>query len=117
MTTKAKAKRNKGHAIVEHKESREIVERMCAQRGCKFFGKAAQQGVCYDDEGALAAWAKLEAHEKELVAELKAMKKREGKAYVRALEAYYITAMMNWDLTLDECIRLRRDLARAKRRR
>lgn len=112
-----KAKRNKDHAIVERKEHHKTIDRMCAQKGCKFFGKIAQQGVCYSDEGELVAWAKLEAREKELVAELKAMKKREGETYVRALEAYCITAMMNWDLTLDECIRLRRDLALMKRRR
>lgn len=84
---------------------------ICDQPGCKFRGKAAQQGVCHTTEGELISWNKLEAHEKKLFAELKDMKRREGKNYVRALEAHYICAMMNWEGSLDETIRLRRDLA------
>jgi hypothetical protein len=85
--------------------------KICDQPGCKFRGKEAQQGVCHTAEGKLIDWARLEAHEKEILAELTDMKRREGRDYVRALEAHYISAMLNWQLSLDETLRLRRDLA------
>ncbi len=88
-----------------------IPKSICDQKGCKFFGDYAQQGVCYTSNGDLIDWAKLDENDKRVVAELKAMKKREGKAYVASLEANYMCAILNWQLTLDECIRLRRDLA------
>lgn len=112
-----KTKSKKGHAVVERVTQRNIRERVCAQKGCKFFGEPARQGVCFDAKGEVAVWDKLAAHEKALLDELKHMKKREGKAYGRALEAYYVTAMMAWQLVLDECVRLRRDVAllRAKK--
>lgn len=104
----------KAHKTLRQTHQRPITKTICAEKGCKFRGKEARQGVCYSNEGELADWAKLDAHEKQLVTELKAMKKREGKDYVRALEAYYVTAMMNWQITLDECIRLRRDATMQK---
>lgn len=104
-------KKHRKHAIITRTDQRPITTRICAQKGCKFFGKEAVQGVCHTTDGDLVEWAKLDAHEKQLEAELSAMKKREGKNYVRALEAYYLCTMMNWQLTLDECIRLRRDNA------
>jgi hypothetical protein len=90
--------------------------KICDQPGCKFRGKEAQQGICHTTEGELIGWDKLEAHEKEIVAELADMKRREGKDYVRALEANYICAMLNWEGALDETVRLRRDLAVLKNR-
>lgn len=109
-------RKKRDHPIVEQTTQRAHTTRICAKRGCKFYGKEAQQGVCHTTDGDVVEWVKLEAHEKELLAELHAMKKREGRDYVRALEAYYVSAMMNWQLTLDECIRLRRDVAIARRR-
>lgn len=85
--------------------------KICDQPGCKFRGKEAQQGVCHTAEGELIDWARLEAHEKEILAELTDMKRREDRDYVRALEAHYISAMLNWQFSLDETLRLRRDLA------
>lgn len=102
------------HKIDEQTETREIVKRVCAQQGCEFFGRDAQQGVCHDTDGDLIEWAKLDAHEKELSDSLKEMREREGDDYVVALESYYVSAMMNWQCTLDECIRLRRDNALLK---
>lgn len=90
--------------------------KICDQPGCKFRGKEAQQGICHTTDGDLISWDKLDEHEKALEAELAAMKKREGKHYVRALEAYYISAMLNWEGTLDEVVKLRRDLAVLKHR-
>lgn len=109
----------KAHKTLRQTHQQPVTRTICVEKGCEFRGKDARQGVCYSNEGELADWVKLDSHEKQLVAELTAMKKREGKDYVRALEAYYVTAMMNWQITLDECIRLRRDSAvrRAPRRR
>lgn len=85
--------------------------KICDQPGCEFRGKEAQQGVCHTTDGDLISWAKLDEHEKEITADLADMKKREGKSYVRALEAHYISAMLNWQGALDETVKLRRDLA------
>jgi hypothetical protein len=85
--------------------------KICDQPGCKFRGKEAQQGVCHTAEGELIDWTRLEAHEKQTLAELANMKRHEGRNYVRALEAHYISAMLNWQGALDETLRLRRDLA------
>jgi hypothetical protein len=90
--------------------------KICDQQGCKFRGKEAQQGICHTTDGDLISWDKLEAHEKAVVAELADMKLREGKGYVRALEAYCISVMMNWQVALDETVRLRRDIAVLKNR-
>ena len=102
------------HKTIKQTRERPIVTTICAQKKCRFFGKEAQQGVCYSAEGEVVDWAKSAVQEKEVLDDLKAMRKREGKGYVRALEAYYACAMMNWTITLDECVRLRRDLALAK---
>lgn len=99
------------HKVIERGVQRVIKTTMCAHPGCKWHGKDAQQGVCYSDEGEVAEFAKLDAHERQLTAELAEMRKREGKQYVKALEAYYVTAMMNWTIATDDCIRLRRDIA------
>jgi hypothetical protein len=112
----AKPRRSKSHpTLIQHREQR-VEERYCAKKGCKLYGKIAQQGVCFRDNGELVDWDALDEAEREVVAELKAMKKREGKRYVEALEAHYICAMLNWEMSLDETIKLRRDLVRAKLR-
>jgi hypothetical protein len=103
-----------GHEVEERTETREVVTRVCARKDCQFFGQEAQQGVCHTTDGDLVEWATLDAHERELLDSLRAMREREGEDYVGALEAHYVSAMMNWQLTLDECIRLRRDLAQAR---
>lgn len=95
---------------------RSYTTKICDQPDCEFRGKEAQQGVCHTMDGDLISWDRLDAHEKEIIADLADMKKREGKDYVRALEAHYISAMLNWEGALDEAIRLRRDLAVLKNR-
>jgi len=110
-----KMKKRKPHRTKSAEKSYPIL--ICDQRGCEFFGKAAQQGVCHTTEGELINWDKLEAHEKEILADLADMKKQEGKNYVIALEVHYISAMLNWQGSLDETIRLRRDLAVLRNRR
>ena len=105
---------NGKHKVVRLVKQQAVHETICIQPRCKFKGKPAQQGVCYGSEGELVDFDDLAKHEAELLAELKAMRKRQGRDYVRALEACYVTAMMNWQITIDECIRLRRDSALAK---
>jgi hypothetical protein len=61
--------------------------------------------------------AKLDKLDAEIAASLRTMRKTEGRQYIAALEAHYSSAMMNWTMLLDECVRLRRDLALAKRQR
>ena len=102
------------HKVISTTKQEPRTETTCAQPGCKFKGKPAQQGVCYTAKGHVVEFAALDRVEREITADLKAMRKREGKSYVRVLEAHYTAAMMNWEMTLDECIRLRRDVALAK---
>ncbi len=103
----------------EHKKAvrqRTVDETICANRRCEFYGQPVVQGVCHTSDGEIADLAKMDKYEAELTAELKQMKRREGKDYIRALEAHYLCARMNWTGTLDECIRLRRDNAILKDR-
>jgi len=102
------------HKITKTTEQRDITKHICAQDNCIFFGRDAQQGVCYTSDGEVAMFAALDKHERELEKELREMRQREGDDYVRALEVHYVTAMMNWRITTDDCVRLRRDLALAK---
>lgn len=92
--------------------SREIVDQYCAEPRCKFKGKPAVHGVCYHADGDLVPFAKLDKYESELRGEMAKMTKL-------SLQEHYIAAMLNWEMTLDECIRLRRDNAmlRAKKTR
>lgn len=99
----------RAHKTFKQSYQQSVTKTFCAQRSCKLYGKEAKQGVCYSNEGELADWAKLAAHEKKLLAELEVLKKDAGKDYQRVLEAHYVSAVMNWQLVLDECIRLRRD--------
>jgi hypothetical protein len=118
---KRKGKRPRtDHAIVSLNENRRYTKRICAQKGCKFRGKEAQQGVCYSGQGELIDWDRLAEQEAREQAELDRVKKKyKGKTYVEWLEAMYLCAQLNWQGTLDECIRLRRDnaLLRLKKKR
>lgn len=107
-------KRKPDHAVRKHIDQRPITTIICDQEDCKFFGKAAQQGVCHTTDGDVVEFAKIEAHERQILAEMKSMKRREHRRYTQVLEAYYLCAMLNWQIMLDECIRLRRDLALAR---
>lgn len=106
---------SKNHEIETTTEVREITRRTCRHEGCSFYGQEAQQGICHTTNGDLVEWSRLDAHERELIDSLKQLREREGSDYVSTLEAHYVGAMMNWQLTLDECIRLRRDRALAEK--
>lgn len=109
----------KKHKIVERVEQRTVSKFICAQTGCQFKGKESVQGVCHGSKGEIADFDKLDQLDAELTADLEQMREREWEDYVPALEAHYISTMMNWTLCLDELIRLRRDnaLLRAKKAR
>ena len=92
--------------------TREIKEYLCNDKKCKFFGKPTQQGVCHTNKPDLIDWDKIEKVEKEARDTIKWLKKKNpGKAYIKALEAYWESAWMNWTGGLDEVIYLRRENA------
>lgn len=97
------------------RRAREITETVCTQEGCQFNGQHAVQGVCYSDHGDLLEWEKIDAHEKELLEELATVRAANPDTeYIHWLEAMYISLMMNWQFSLDEVVRLRRDIALLK---
>lgn len=90
------------------KVPREVADTYCDDPTCAYYGKLAQQGVCFSDEASTADWEKLAKHEEELTAEMQRYLDKHGQTqYVKYLEAVYVTAVQSWDLTLDELIRLR----------
>ena len=115
MTTKKHKKHR--HKTEQVTESKDITRTVCRQPGCRFRGQTAVGGHCFDNRGEIVEWAKLAKIERELTADLRAMRRREGKDYARTLESHYVSAMMNWDIVLDECIRLRGENARLRARR
>lgn len=106
--------KKKRHRIESVTEDKKITRTVCRHPGCKFRNKTAAQGVCYSNKGKLVEWAPLIKRERELGAELRAMKRREGKGYAFALESHYVSAMMNWEIALDEVVRLRGENARLR---
>jgi len=109
--------------VSDHKREnrpREIDEWYCAEEGCEFNGKLAQQGVCYSADRQYQNWEKLYEASKEHADELLAIRQSEfadkPEEYIRWLEAMYEAAMVNWDGTLDECIRLRVENRRLRER-
>lgn len=95
----------------------EIINTYCAQPGCNFEGEHAVQGTCYSNKGEILDWSLIEKAELEVAEELKKIKKLYGatsKKYIRWLEAMYECACANWTITLDECVRLRRNVAHLK---
>jgi hypothetical protein len=104
-----------GHRRETRVYESELHETYCAYKRCKFYGKHAQQGVCYSDKADLVDWERIDAFEKSHDEELARFRKLyKGKKYVEWLEAMYTSAMLNWQFTLDDTIRLRRDLALLK---
>lgn len=87
----------KSHAT--ESRDRSFKESICAEKGCKFFGQLAQQGVCHTTSGDLIDWDRLAQHEQREEAELAVFRKKyKGKEYVRWLEAMYLCAQLNWTI-------------------
>jgi hypothetical protein len=105
----------KRHDIETRVFAREIHETFCTDKKCEFYGQHAVQGVCYSNKPDVIDWKRVEKQEKQLEEELAYIKKKyKGKAYLSWLESMYHCAQMNWTFTLDELIRLRRDVALLK---
>ncbi len=106
----------------EHKRERrprEIDEYFCAEPGCEFEGRHAQQGVCHTNEPDFVVNERLEKYAEESAQELLRIRREhypDDAEYIEWLEAHYECAQINWTFTLDECIRLRVENARLKLR-
>lgn len=104
----------------EHKREirkREYDESYCAEPTCEFFGERVQQGVCHTTEPDVADLEKIDKHITELAEGLLDIRKNHypnAEDYIPWLEAHYECAMVNWAFGLDECIRLRREVALLK---
>lgn len=115
--------------------AREIREDWCADEACEFFGRRAQQGVCYserswiEEEGEFRhSWAHVENATKIGEGSLKEIrdyyfdkKRHKGKSklwrkdqFLDHLSSGYVTAWVNEVFRLDELVWLRRELALAK---
>ncbi len=113
------SKKGDGHKREIRVFARNIHETFCNYKRCKFYGKPAQQGVCYSVKPDLVDWDRIAKFEQAQDEELKYLRKKyKGREYVKWLEALYSCAMVNWTVALDEAVRLRRDnaLLRAKRK-
>lgn len=92
--------------------AREIHESYCAQRGCRFHGRPAVQGVCHTRQKGFEAkyLARAEARASQLLDELRAIAKRAKhtqKQYAKTLENHLFCVWMNADFSLDELVRTR----------
>jgi hypothetical protein len=108
--------------------AREIHENFCAKKGCKFYGKHSQQGVCHTTHSNLGdggGWGHIERAERIAEEALKWMRQRRKKwgtnAYIKYLESCYVCQEMNMQFILDEMIHTRRkfgllSVARKKRK-
>ena len=92
-----------------------LPQRYCIEPGCKFFNQPAQQGICHTSEPEIIDWQRVADAGEQLAKSLKpARDSMPVEEYATYLEANYECAMVNWTMTLDECIRLRREVALLK---
>lgn len=99
--------------------TREYQESYCAEPSCEFYGERAQQGVCHSSEPELADWDRLHDAGQQFADELRQIRTEhytDKDEYIRWLEAMYESTMLNLTFTLDECVRLRAELALLKKR-
>lgn len=106
------------HRVDTRVFARNIHEAYCMQKGCKFYGKHAQQGVCHTTktfagDSGFAYWEHLsDVVERHLVGLRKhVLKKLSLRGQVRRLESELACALINSWGQLDEMVRLRRDAA------
>ena len=110
--------------MADHKtetRKREFEESICQEPDCEFYGLHAQQGICHSAEPEVSASTeKLLQVAESFATDLRQIRSLESfqdkDEYIRWLEAMYECAMMNWTFGLDECIRLRAELALLKKR-
>jgi hypothetical protein len=112
MTGETMKRKRKEHT--SRKSSREFIEYICTQPGCRFRGKRQQQGVCFSRVP--------DAHEKHIIQVVRDASKgldwikqyhrdKPRKDYVRYLESMYVTCQANWTFCLEEVILLRKENA------
>ena len=114
--------KSKKHKTETRVFAREIHETFCMQSECRFRDKHAVQGVChtterFDGERDLQKWfalkSKQHADDRKYFRKLYAGKPQK---YIEHLEAHYECAMLNWSITIEEMIDLRRNNAILKDR-
>ena len=103
--------KSKGHRLETRIFKRNIHETFCVQPRCKFRGRHAAQGICFDRETISGLdYKNLEIVEKkalESLAEMKEVHKANGGSWVKYLEGQLVCQFMNEFFTLDELVRLR----------
>ena len=80
----------------------------CAQKGCRFYGERAAQGVCYSSppKPYLKYIKRVERHAYELVeGTLQGCKTKNER--IKHLKSALLCTWMNGEFSLDECVRLR----------
>jgi hypothetical protein len=93
----------------------------CLQKGCKFYGKEAQQGICHTEPDTHDNWdlvdrhlALAEKHGEDYVKEIKTIYKGNKRAYIKYLENTVAVHWMQETSNLDEVIALRRRISLLK---
>ena len=94
--------------------ARQIHESYCAQKGCKFYGRHAVQGVCHTTKTFCDSfdWSYIDraiAEGRRFVREARRLYK--GRDYIRYLEALVESHWANEVCRLDELVRMRRNAA------
>jgi hypothetical protein len=96
---------------------RKIHENYCKKKGCKFYNKPEQQGVCHTTTTLQGSkdWSYIDSAMKggyEALKELQTNWKGKSKSkYTKYLEDMYVTLEINANFTLDALIWLRRKVA------
>lgn len=116
------SKRRRKHRIEDRVYAREIRESFCVQKGCRFHGQRAQQGVCHTTKPmAVNNWGYTDAvfdyaskWANEQMAERRKRYLRNPKDYIKHLEAALWCQLVNTTTGLDELVRLRARLAIAE---
>lgn len=98
--------------LIEQRE-RTIIDSFCRQDECEYKGMPAVQGHCFSRPDDMTEKYITNVMEKADRA-LAQIKEIAGDEYLKHLESYYVTAVTNWDFTLDELVRLRRENAALK---
>lgn len=104
--------KSRRHKVETRIFSREIHETFCVHRGCKFYGKNAQQGICHTHKtfaGELD-WSYIDSLFEQGEEYLKEYRKiHKGKEWSRFLENAVAMHWMMEVCSLDALIRLRRE--------
>src|SRR6478609_9446237 len=111
-------KNSKEHKMKSGKRS--IPESICQETGCDFYGKPAEQGVCFHrlkhpmDKYVSAVIQQGE----DLLKELKSLRKRNGQQsaakWIKYLEGHVVCEWANRTFNLDELIHLRGENAKLR---